>query len=419
MFENWATRVRDRERLESNSLHNELDVFVRSLESQGYPPRTLRRYLFAAAAFGRWVKQEKLELESVDESTLQRFFSGCRRERCRGRRGGRLSNAVSGVRRFVEAMRSRGLMPPKGATHSPGPIDDFVIVFELYLRQVGGLVLGTRRIYGRYARALLEAQFGEGAALDFNALDAQCIGNFVLIQAGRLGKSSRRLPATATRTFLRFLIGRGLISEGLVGAVPTVRQWRHASLPSHLSVTDLTTMFTSCASTTNVGRRNCAILMILARLGLRSCELAALRLDDIRWHEGLVLVRGAKSHRQRMLPLPDDVGAAVASYLRDGRPSGKCREVFLAIHAPHNALTPTAVSSIVARTLQHAGISSVHRGAHLLRHTAATRMVRAGATFKEIADVLGHARIETTTIYAKLDVDTLAAVALPWPEATP
>jgi site-specific recombinase XerD len=223
---------------------------------------------------------------------------------------------------------------------------------------------------------------------------------------------------TATRAFLRFLIGRGLIADGLVGAVPSVRQWKHASLPRYLSVEDLAAVFTGREAATHVGRRDRAILMILARLGLRSCALASLRLDDIRWHEGLVLVRGAKSRRERALPLPADVGAAVVSYLRDGRPPSKLREVFLAVRAPHNILTPTAVSSIVTSALRHAGVSSAHGGAHVLRHTAATRMVRAGATFKDVADVLGHARIETTAIYAKLDLDTLARVALPWPEAT-
>lgn len=416
MFEIWITRPHDRARLESSALRRELVVFAESLESQGYPPRTLRRYLFAAAAFGRWIEQQGCELQAVDESALQRFVGGRRRERCSGRRSGRLSVAVSGVHRFVHAMRARGLMPAKFSGQSPNPIDEIVAAFDSHLERAGGLALGTRQIYGRYARALLETRVGT-AVPDLQALDAERISDFVRAQAERLDTSARRSPVTATRAFLRFLIGGGLIADGLVGAVPSVRQWKHASLPRYLSVEDLAAVFTGRAVATHAGRRDSAILMILARLGLRSCELASLRLDDIRWHEGLVVVRGAKSRRERALPLPADVGAAVASYLRDGRPPSKLREVFLAVRAPHNILTPTAVSCIVTSALRHAGVSSAHRGAHVLRHTAATRMVRAGATFKEVADVLGHARIETTSIYAKLDLDTLARVALPWPEA--
>jgi len=417
MFERWVTRPHDRARLKESAICRELMVFAAWLESEGYPSRTLRRYLFAAAAFGRWIARQGLGLADVDESRLQRFFGGRQRHRCRGRRGGRLPDAVFGVGRFVQAMRVRGLMPAEACSQPPGPIDSILAAFDAHLEHVSGLVLGTRHIYGRYARALLETRFGTEVP-DFRVLDAERISDFVRAEAERLDTSARRAPATATRAFLRFLTGRGLVADGLVGAVPSVRQWRHASLPSYLSAEDLAAVFACNAAATHVGRRDRAILMLLARLGLRSCEVSSLRLDDIRWHDGLVLVRLAKSRRERALPLPADVGAAVASYLRDGRPPSRFREVFLAVCAPHKALTPSAVSAVVTSALRRAGVSCAHRGAHVLRHTAATHMVRAGATFKEVADVLGHARIETTAIYAKLDVDTLAAVALPWPEAT-
>jgi len=228
---------------------------------------------------------------------------------------------------------------------------------------------------------------------------------------------ARRLPATATRTFLRFLITRGLVADGLAGAVPSVRQWKHSSLPSYLSAQELAAVFAACPGATPTGRRDHAVVMMLSQLGLRACELGHLRLDDIHWHDAVVSVRGAKSGRERLLPLPQDVGVAIAGYLRDGRPPSNLREVFLAVRAPFGALTASAVGSIVARALQRAGVQTARRGAHVLRHTAATLMVRAGATFKQVADVLGHARIETTTIYAKLDVDALARVALPWPES--
>ncbi len=416
MFESWITRPQDRRRLEASTLCRALVLFAESLESHGYPSRTLRRYLFAAAAFGRWVQRHGWSIDHVDESRLQQFVAGRRRHRCRGRHRGRLPDAVSGIRRFVEMLRAGGMMPQRATARPEGPIDEIVAAFDSHLDRVSGLVVATRQTYGRYARALLETRFGTTVP-DLQALDAECVSEFVRAQAERLNVSSRRLPATATRTFLRFLITQGLVADGLAGAVPSVRQWKHASLPSYLSAQELAAVFAACPVATPTGRRDHAVVMMLSQLGLRACELASLRLDDIRWHDAVVSVRGAKSGRERVLPLPQDVGVAIAGYLRDGRPSSNRREVFLAVHAPYGALGAGAVSCIVARALQRAGVQTAHRGAHVLRHTAATRMVRAGATFKQVADVLGHARIETTTIYAKLDVDTLARVALPWPEA--
>jgi site-specific recombinase XerD len=415
MFESWITRPHDRRRLETSTLCRELVLFAESLESHGYPPRTLRRYLFAAAALGRWIQRHGWSIDRVDESRLQQFVVGRRRYRCRGRNRGRLPDLVHGIRRFVEVLRAGGIMP-RTPVRPEGPIDEIVAAFDSHLDRVGGLVVATRKTYGRYARALLETRFGTTVP-DLQTLDAECVSEFVRAQTGRLNVSARRLPATATRTFLRFLITRGLVADGLAGAVPSVRQWKHASLPSYLSAQELAAVYAACPGATPTGRRDHAVVMMLSQLGLRACELAHLRLDDIRWHDAVVSVRGAKSGRERVLPLPQDVGVAIAGYLREGRPPSNLREVFLAVRAPFGALTASAVGSIVAGALQRAGVQTVHRGAHVFRHTAATRMVRAGATFKEVADVLGHARIETTTIYAKLDVDTLARVALPWPES--
>ncbi len=414
MFEKWVTRAHDRARLESSALCRELVAFAELLEGQGYRPLTLRRYLFAAVTFVGWIRRRGWAIGEVDESRVQQFIVGHRRQKCRGRHLGRLPTAMSGVRRFVQGLRARGVMPATVLLQS-GPIDEIVAALDSHLERVSGLGVATRRTYGRYARALLETRFGM-AVPDLQALDAECVSEFVRAQAERLNMSSRRLPATATRTFLRFLISQGLVADGLVGAVPSVRQWKHASLPSYLSAHDLAAVFAACPVDTPIGRRAHAVVMTLSQLGLRACELASLRLDDIRWHEAVVSVRGAKSGRERVLPLPQDVGVAITAYLRAGRPISNRREVFLAVHAPYAVLSAGAVSCIVAAAIQRAGVQTAHRGAHVLRHTAATRMVRAGATFKQVADVLGHARIETTTIYAKLDVDTLARVALPWPE---
>ena len=417
MFEKWITRGYDRVRLESSALCAELLLFAEVLQSQGYPSRTLRRYLFAAEAFGRWIKCRRWSIQDIDERRLQKFCAGFRRQRCRGRPCGRFGTAVFGVRKFVEIMRGRGVMTIPGA-RSLTPSEEIVRDFDAYLVRTGNLVPGTRRIYTRYAHDLLKTRFGT-EALDLGLLDASCISEFIRSKVAQLSHSSRRAPATATRTFLRFLVGRGLVAEGLLGAIPSIRQYKQASLPRYLSSKQLAAVLAACRIATPIGRRNLAMVLMLARLAVRACEVASLRLNDIRWRQGIVVIHAAKSHRERALPLPSDVGAAIVAYLRHGRPLCECPEVFLSERAPHRALTPAAVGTVVSQALHPAGVTVARPGAHVLRHTAATQMVRAGASLKQVADVLGHARIDTTTIYAKLDLETLARIALPWPEVQP
>ena len=414
MFERWINRERDRARLESSWLCCELVSFAATLESEGYAPGTLRRYLFAAQAFAHWVGRRKWGIEGVDERRLTKRLASFRRQRMTGRPLGRLPDAASGVRKFAEVLRAQGKM--KGPVPARvTPVDQCVAAFDRHLAQVAGLSAGTRRIYGRYARALLVACFGAGVP-KWAEFDADKISVFVREGASRLSSSSCRSPVTATRTLLRFLVGQGLVSSGLEGAVPSVRQWKQASLPNFISADQVAAVIAACSETTPVGRRDRAIVAMLAGLGLRASEVASARLNDIRWRDGIISVHGAKSGRERLLPLPVEVGAALAAYLREGRPRSCRREIFLAARAPYKALAPWAVSQVAGHALVRAGVLTARCGAHVFRHTVATRMVRAGATFKDIADVLGHARIETTSIYAKLDVEMLSAVALPWPE---
>ena len=314
-------------------------------------------------------------------------------------------------------MRTSSVMSTPCA-RSLTPSDEIVRDFEVHLVHTGNLVRGTRQIYARYAYELLETRFGAEEP-DFRLLDASCVSEFVRSKVARLGQSSRRAPATATRAFLRFLVERGLVAEGLLGAIPGVRQYKQASLPRYLSSKQLTAVLAACRIATSTGRRNLAMVLMLARLAVRACEVASLRLNDIHWRQGIVVIHAAKSRRERALPLPSDVGAAIVAYLRHGRPHCECPEVFLSVRAPHRSLTPAAVGTVVSQALHRAGVTVARPGAHVLRHTAATQMVRAGASFKQVADVLGHARIETTSIYAKLDLETLARIALPWPEVQP
>lgn len=265
-------------------------------------------------------------------------------------------------------------------------------------------------------RHFIAACSGPGAT-DWAGLSVQQVTEFIRQEASKRTGHGRTAPACATRSFLRYLAWRGAAPSGLDRAVPAIRRARHASLPPHLSSAQLTRLLERAAAPRSVEEhRDRAILLLLARLGLRGGEIVALELDDLDWRAGQLRLRAGKCRRDRVLPLPQEVGDALAKYLRHGRPSRQGRRVFLTLTDPVQAFAqPAAVTKIVQRNLVRAGILLGRlTGAHMLRHTAASRMVNRGASFKDVADVLGHRSLVTTGIYAKLDLDTLAGVALPW-----
>jgi len=240
--------------------------------------------------------------------------------------------------------------------------------------------------------------------------------DFVRQEAATKHGGGRKLPSVAVRSLLRFLVCSAGLSPGLEAAVPTPRQWMHATLPEGLTVEEVGQALATCAGARATDLRNHAILMVLARLGLRAHEVTALCLEDIDWHESRLLVRPGKTHHERVLPLVHEVGHTLATYLRWGRPTTTRRVVFLHCRAPYLPFRdPAAISRIASRALQRAGVCERPRlGAHAFRHAAASHMVNKGASCKEVADVLGHQSLQTTGIYAKLDLETLAPVALPW-----
>ena len=251
------------------------------------------------------------------------------------------------------------------------------------------------------------------AALDWARVTAPTIAAFVQTQASRLCPSSCSAPVTATRAFLRFLITRGVVPAGLDGAVPTVRQWKHATLPRALSPDDVQRVLAAVEETAT-GRRDRAVLLLLARLGLRAGEVAALTVTTVDWHDGSLRVPG-KGGRARVLPLPHDVGTALVAVLRSRPATAPPGALFVRARAPYQPLRAPGVTAIAQRALRRAGLTVPRAGAHVFRHTVASQLVRRGVAIKAVADVLGHARMDTTAIYAKLDRETLATVALPWP----
>jgi len=307
---------------------------------------------------------------------------------------------------------SQKASPPSSAVIE---VQELLASYRNYLTKVQGLALKTCDKYLYFAGRLLDSQMATGG-LDWSAFTADRLQKFVERDAAPRKGFGPHGTATSVRSFLRFLVSQGLIVPGLELAIPKIRHWAQAALPQRLSELEVQRLCTISDDGTAIGSRNHAIILLLAKLGLRANEVARLRLDDVDWGKGCLLIRAAKSHRERALPLRQEVGAALLRYLQRGRPVTKHRDIFLR-HAPSVCPleTPSAITKIVKRLLAKAGIERRSSGAHLLRHTAATRMVNQGATFKDVADVLGHQSLKTTAIYAKLDLTRLAQVALPWP----
>jgi site-specific recombinase XerD len=277
-----------------------------------------------------------------------------------------------------------------------------------YLSVERGLEPDTVANYLRVVAQFLAAREG----CELAELTAADVSRHVTSQCRQIsGRAAERL-ATGLRSFLGFALVEGLIGMPLAGAVPSVARWSGAGLPRGLTSKQVSSLLASCARRSATGRRDYAILLLLVRLGLRAAEVSALRLDDIDWRAGEIIVRG-KGRTEERLPLPSDVGAAVAAYLQRGRPRRPEREVFLRTYAPLRGLGPQGVSEVVRAASERAGLGSF--GSHRLRHTAGTQMLRAGASLAEVAEVLRHRTVATTAIYAKVDHVALRGLAVPWP----
>ena len=306
--------------------------------------------------------------------------------------------------------RGLGAVPVTPAKAPATATEQLLARYKTYLAWERGLVASTIELNARLLRPFLEAHVPEQEGhLRLEELGAADVASFVVAQSAQRPRSVKRI-VTALRSFLGYLYVEGLIDQPLAQSVPSPAGWALSGLPKALSEAEVAALLASCDPKRTAGQRDLAILTLLARLGLRAGEVAALRLDDIDWRRGELIVRG-KARRLDRLPLPADVGEKVAGYLRYGRPRpAECRTVFVTAVAPHRALSPGGVTTVVRDAARRAGLGTVH--AHRLRHSAATAMLRSGASLREIGDVLRHRRALTTAIYAKLD---LAGAAQPRP----
>jgi integrase/recombinase XerD len=388
-----------------------LEGFADYLFESGYAEISARRHIRSAEHIIHWATGKDLLINELDDPALKRF--GDHLTRCHCGRYSRADhvNILTGARLFLR--HSQGV--DTAVIRMPAPADSTPVLLKSFcqwMREHRGTSERTLYNYGVPIRELIR-RFGE----DPEKLDAQHLRTFVLSQSRRVGWAAVKHCTTALRMFVRFLTAEGRCRAGLVGAIPKIAHWRLSSLPGYLSSEDVERVIDCCDVSSRVGKRNRAILLLLARLGLRAGDIVKMRLQDIDWKGAWVRVSG-KGRRQTRLPLTQEVGDAIVSYMQESRPRSHADALFLRSHAPFRAFrSHGAVSQIVASTLRRAGIKRPGRGAaHLLRHSVASSMLRRGASLQEIAALLRHRSIETTQIYAKIDVTALQQIAQPWPE---
>jgi integrase/recombinase XerD len=312
----------------------------------------------------------------------------------------------------MKYLRGAGLVPTIETKASP--LDWIITRFTAHLLSERGLRQATIKNYLAEIRKFLLHRFQSGQVL-LGELSPDDVTGFVLRQARVVCAHRAQVVAGSLRSFLRFLYERGHIGVDLAAAVPAVANRGCLELPKFLPPEQIESLLETSDEATPAGRRDCAILLLLARLGLRAGEVAHMALDDIDWDAGEIAIRG-KGRGEDRLPLPRDVGKALAEYLQQGRPPCSSRRVFIRLRAPHEGFAgPGAIGNVVRRALSRAGLNPAFKGAHLLRHSLATRMLRGGASLTEIGEILRHRHPSTTGIYAKVDVAALRTVAQPWP----
>ena len=402
--------------LRSGPLGPYLDGFARVLVERGYARATGRHQLRLLRVWSEWLEHRGLGVEDVDESRLAEFLA----QAVQGREY-ILQTQAAGLGLLLGHLRETGTLPVPQMEAEDTPLRRLESDFVRYLIEERGLSAATGERRLPLIRCFLIERFGTGP-LSLSELQPADVTRFILHYTRSDGRSGRpRNPkaiVSALRVFFRFLRLRGDITLDLAAAVPTVSSRGVPALPKSLPAAQVRQFLESCDRSRPVGQRDYALLLVLARLGLRAGEVRSMRLEDLDWKAGEILVRG-KGQRLERLPMPQDVGEALVAYLR-GRPRCAARQVFVRTRAPYRGLANSScVDAIVWRALGRAGLEPPFRGAHLLRYSLATEMLRQGASMGEIGQILRHRQPSTTEIYAKVDLEALRALAEPWPAGAP
>jgi site-specific recombinase XerD len=396
------------ERLRGGLFGPHLDSFVATRCQLGYARSTVREQLRLLDALDRWLERNSLALVDLHEHVIRRFLEERRSQRCHRR------IAAPALHHFLEHLRHKDVIPSPAPAVEASPLATLRQRYESYLQKERGLSTATVTRYWPFIQRFLVERFGN-APLCLREVAPQDISTFLLRRAHLGSPKVAQLMVTALRSFFRFLFRYAETDRDLAAAVPTVPQWRLAEVPKYLSPAEIEQLIQACQRDTSCARRDHAIVLLMARLGLRASEVIALDLDDVDWRAGVLTVRGKGGYHDR-LPLPAAVGEAMAIYLRHHRPPCTTRRLFIRTRAPHRGFAqPSSIGALVCRALSRAGLQPDFKGSHILRHSLATGMLRAGASMGEIGEVLRHQVANTTEIYAKVDIQGLRSLALPWP----
>lgn len=394
------------QRLHSGPLGRFMDTLAGLLFERGYPRQTGRLQLRLLGELSQWLQRLGLGVEDLDEQRTAEFLAEALLRRGYARR----VQAVLGL--LLDHLRDTGILPTPPLEIDDTPLGCVEREFARYLVEERGLSQSTVGNYLPPIRTFLGEHFGTGPLL-LNELGPADVTRYVLRYFS--SRRARSCMASALRSFFRFLLLKGDTTIDLANAVPRVAYWRLSGVPKSLPPEQIEQLLKNCDRSHPAGQRDYAIFLLLARLGLRAGEVVALRLEDLDWRAGELTIRG-KGSRQDRLPMPQDVGEALAAYLLHGRPHCSTRRVFVRTRAPYRELAGACcVCTIFARALKRAGLNPAFKGTHLLRHSLASEMLRRGASLGEIGEILRHRLPSTTEIYAKVDLEGLRTLAQPWP----
>lgn len=410
MLKTYFKRERTRTTYAAGPAGPYLNDFSHWLEERGFKTRTIRQCLFGATQFTVWAEGTGIVVQSLDSTTLDEFRCYLAKRGQLRYASGRPTPRCMGSHHFLTFLSSQGVVSePAVAAPNPEP-PALLSEFQHWMRLHRGVTEQTLRNYRPIILDLLTSLGNRPELFEAKGLRA-----FVLDRAQRHGKGKAKNIVTAIRMFMRFLIASGRCTPGLDDAIPTIAMWRLATLPQYLPAEDVERIIRMCDPSTLLGARDLAIILLMARLGLRGSDVARLRFPDINWQDATLVVSG-KSRRETRLPLPQEVGNALLHYLEYARPPIDINSVFVTVIAPWRPISRQVIRKTAARAIQRAGISAPTIGSRVFRHSAATTMLRQGASLQTIGDVLRHTSIETTAQYAKVDIDLLQQVARPWPE---
>ena len=387
---------------------DDIDGLASHLFAQGYRRDSTRHKLHLVVAFGHWLQAHRYRLVALDEAKVDSFLRARRRYRT-VQRGDR-----TWLHWWLEHLRTGRRIPPRPVP-APSALDRALHTYTDYLQRERGLAQRTVGQYQHYVREFLVSRFRRGS-IRLSALSQADTHRYIRCKCRVACANTLHGVVAALRSYLTFLHLRGEVRTDLASGIPAVACWRLSTVPKYLKPAEVEQLLNSCDQSTARGQRDYAILLLLARLGLRAGELVAMRLDDLHWDSGEMLVRG-KGQRYDRLPIPKDVGKALAAYLRKGRPQCQTRHVFVRINAPHREFGGSyAISAIVQQAMDRIGLQPPCKGAHVLRHSLATHLLQRGASLAEIGEVLRHRNPITTELYSKVDLKALHALAQSWPE---